>query len=249
MNHSVSICPSGDSAILIQTEQTLDPANIAFIGAAASSIREARIIGITDLIPASCSLMVCYDPTVVSYRELKKQLESALTENTDSTAHVQRRFVIPAVYGGAYGPDLARIAEEKGLSCEEVISIHTSAYYPVYMIGFLPGFPYLGGLDERLHAKRLEEPRLKIPAGSIGIAGSQTGIYPMESPGGWNLIARTPVRIFDPSKKEPVLLRASDLVRFMPVSEKEFEMMEQAVRDGKDVCIEEKGDASWESGL
>ena len=152
---------------------------------------------------------------------------------TESLDTVRRVFEIPVCYGGEYGPDLGIIAKNAGLSEREVIDIHTSCDYLIYMLGFLPGFCYLGGLDERIHTPRLKTPRLKIPAGSVGIGGSQTGIYPMESPGGWNLMGMTPVRTYDPERDVPILVQAGDYIRFVEIDEAEFSRINKAVEAGE----------------
>ncbi len=248
MKHIRSILPSGDSAVLIRLEQTISPENTIEIYNLMSQIRSARIIGITDLIPAYCSLMVCYDPALISWQSLHDRLKELSSVQSDSSTAVQRHITIPAVYGGIYGEDLHSVSELCGLSEEEIIAIHSGTDYFVHMIGFLPGFPYLGGLDERIAVRRLDEPRIRIPAGSIGIGGSQTGIYPLDSPGGWRLIARTPVRIYDPASKDPVLFRPTDIVRFKPVTEAEYLELEQAAARGKQVYTITEGGTSWVSG-
>ena len=130
---------------------------------------------------------------------------------------------IPVVYGGEYGPDLEYVAEHNGISTEEVVEIHHSSSYLIYMLGFVPGFPYLGGMSEKIATPRLKSPRVAIPAGSIGIAGAQTGIYPLESPGGWQLIGRTPLKLFDPGKEDPFLPKPGHYLKFFPIEEKDFE--------------------------
>ena len=248
MKHIRSIVPSGDSAVLIRLEQTISSENTIGIYNLMSQIRSAKIIGITDLIPAYCSLMVCYDPALISWQSLHDRLKDLSSLQQDDITVTQRHITIPAVYGGIYGEDLPSVAELCGLSEDEVIAIHSGTDYFVHMIGFLPGFPYLGGLDERIAVRRLDEPRIRIPAGSVGIGGSQTGIYPLDSPGGWRLIAKTPVRIYDPASKDPVLFRPMDIVRFQPVSEAEYLDMEQAVANGEHVHIITEGGTSWGSG-
>ena len=148
----------------------------------------------------------------------------------------KRIFEIPVCYGGEYGPDIANIAEHAGLSEEEVIRVHSSRDYLIYMLGFLPGFTYLGGLDERLHTPRLANPRIRIPAGSVGIGGSQTGIYPLDSPGGWQLMGMTPVKTYDPSREMPILVEAGDYIRFVPVDEAEYFRIKEAVDRGEYQC-------------
>ena len=151
-------------------------------------------------------------------------------------------FEIPVCYGGEYGPDIQNIADHAGLSVEEVIQIHTSRDYLIYMLGFLPGFTYLGGLDERIHTPRLANPRIRIPAGSVGIGGSQTGIYPMDSPGGWQLMGMTPVKTYDPDREVPILVEAGDYIRFVAIDEDEFHRIKELVDKNEYQCVVREGD-------
>lgn len=139
---------------------------------------------------------------------------------------------IPVLYGGEYGPDLEFVAKHAGKTAEEVIQIHTSTEYLIYMLGFTPGFAYLGGMDESIATPRLKQPRVKIPAGSVGIAGSQTGVYPIDSPGGWQLIGQTPVRMYDPTRQEPILVKAGDYVRFCAITPFEFKAIQEQIEAG-----------------
>ena len=140
---------------------------------------------------------------------------------------------IPVCYGGVFGPDIENVAKLAGLTVEEVIKIHSQEDYLIYMLGFLPGFTYLGGLDERIHTPRLANPRIKIPAGSVGIGGSQTGIYPLDSPGGWQLIGKTPVKTYDPLREPPILFEAGQYIRFVPVTEDEYYKIEDKISKGQ----------------
>ena len=219
----------GDSALLIVFGSEVSEETNRLVASAARRIRAQEIPGVTDMIPAFVSLLVCYDPLVVSYDALRIRLETVMETETEAKETTRRVFEIPVCYGGEYGPDLADIASHAGLTEREVIDIHTSRDYLVYMLGFLPGFCYLGGLDERIHTPRLEMPRLKIPSGSVGIGGSQTGIYPMESPGGWRLMGKTPVRTYDPDREIPILLQAGDRIRFVEIDEAEFLRISKAV--------------------
>ena len=176
----IRILTAGDSALLIEFGREIDPETNRKITALVQLMREQHIEGIVDVIPAFCSLLINYDPRVLSYEELKERMEHLLKMETKTEATRKRIFEIPVCYGGGYGPDIENIAEHAGLSVEEVIKIHSSKDYLIYMLGFLPGFTYLGGLDERIYTPRLASPRLKIRAGSVGIGGSQTGIYPLE---------------------------------------------------------------------
>jgi KipI family sensor histidine kinase inhibitor len=181
------------------------------------------IAGIIEVVPTYRSVFIQYDPRVILYRDLKGKVGKLLQQPLSQGSHSQRTVVeIPVCYGGDYGPDLKDVAEYASMSTEEVVALHSSKDYIIYMLGFLPGFPYLGGLDDRLHIPRLAKPRVRIPAGSIAIGGAQTGIYPLDSPGGWRIIGRTPLDIYDPKREKPILYQAGDCIRFVPVDEKEF---------------------------
>ncbi len=242
MKHMPKIIPDGDSGMLMKWEQDISPEITEEVGQTVRLIRSARIEGITDLVPAYCSLMICYDPAVILWNSLYERVVSLLGRETDAEEKTYRTFEIPVLYGG---PDTARVTEHTGLSEEELIRLHSGTEYLVHMIGFLPGFPYLGGLDERLAVPRLQEPRLSIPAGSVGIGGSQTGIYPLSSPGGWNIIGSTPVRLYDPRQAEPVLLRTGDRIRFAAVTEEEYERISADIQNGKKGYRVREGDGQW----
>ena len=141
------------------------------------------------------------------------ELDSAQVRSEEGGRVVE----LPVLYGGEYGPDIEKVAEHAGMAVDEMIGLHSGTGYLVYMLGFTPGFPYLGGLDDRLATPRVATPRLRIPAGSVGIAESQTGVYPLTSPGGWNIIGRTPLALFDPTREPPSLLAPGDVVRFVPL--------------------------------
>lgn len=228
MNH-YEIRPEGDSALLIVFGTEISRDTNRLVSAAARRVREQGIRGVVDMIPAFVSLLVCYDPRVISCGALRARLETILQAEAETRETAGRVFEIPVCYGGEFGPDLPFIASHAGLTEREVVDIHTSRDYLVYMLGFLPGFCYLGGLDERIHTPRLETPRLKIPAGSVGIGGSQTGIYPLESPGGWRLLGKTPVRTWDPDRDVPILMQAGDSIRFVEITAAEFRRISEAV--------------------
>jgi KipI family sensor histidine kinase inhibitor len=197
------------------------------------AIEEEKIEGIIDFIPSYNELMICFDPLVADYNCLLEKLRG--TENYYSTIKLPEASVIniPVLYGGDCGPDIDEVARLNNLSPEEVILIHSSVTYLVYMLGFTPGFCYLGGLDDRISAPRKKNPGLNIPAGSVGIAGNQTGIYPIDSPGGWQIIGRTPVKLFDPERKPEFLFSAGDYVRFFPVGRDQFNAVFRDVKNGK----------------
>ena len=222
----------GDSSVLIVFGDTISTETNQRITSTVQLIREQRIEGIVDMIPAFVSLLINYNPLVISYDALKARLEQILKIETKALETVKRVFEIPVCYGGEYGPDLQNIADHAGLTPEEVVKIHTSRDYLIYMLGFLPGFCYLGGLDERIHTPRLSTPRIRIPARSVGIGGSQTGIYPMDSPGGWQLMGMTPVKTYDPERDVPILVQAGEYIRFVEIDEAEFRRITREVQDG-----------------
>ena len=205
-----------------------------------NAIEKAAVRGVFDLVPTYRSLLVYYDPTKTSAADLQTSLEQMELDIDERSQEKPRIVHIPTLYGGEYGPDLEFVAENGGLSTQEVIQIHSEADYLVYAMGFTPGFPYLGGLSEKLTTPRLESPRLAIPAGSVGIAESQTGVYPAVSPGGWRLIGRTPVKLFDQGNTPPALLSAGDYLLFVPIEDEQaFRDIQQRVESGEYEIVSE----------
>jgi inhibitor of KinA len=188
--------------------------------------------GITEWVPAYDSVAVYYDPWKLSYEEITNVLQPIANEIDVNHQKTNTVITIPTVYGSDYGPDLENLAAANNLSTKEVIDLHTKRHYLINMIGFLPGFPYLSGIDERLAMPRLENPRKSVPAGSVGIAESQTGIYPLASPGGWNIIGRTPLKLFDAEKEEPFLFEQGDYLQFTSITEDEFKRIQREIEDG-----------------
>ena len=218
-----TISPVGDCAISIDFGQAIDPKINRQIRQVIEQIKLLQLDGIIELVPTYCALLVQYDAMVYSYSDICRILEPTLQESvTDSANELVTIVEIPTVYGGEFGPDLGFVASHNHLSEAEVVSIHSGTDYLVYMLGFIPGFTYLGGVDPRIVTPRLSSPRILIPAGSVGIAGEQTGTYPSDSPGGWQIIGRTPVTMYDMSKEQAALLRAGDYVRYVPIDENEF---------------------------
>ena len=218
-----TISPVGDQAISIDFGQVIDPKINRHIRQTIERIKELQLEGIIELVPTYCALLVEYDAMLYSYSDICKSMESILAEGmTDATNELVTVVEVPTVYGGEFGPDLSFVASHNHLSEDEVISIHSGTDYLVYMLGFIPGFTYLGGMDPRIATPRLSSPRTLIPAGSVGIAGEQTGTYPSDSPGGWQIIGRTPVTMYDMSKAQAALLNAGDYVRYVPIDENEF---------------------------
>lgn len=218
-----TISPVGDCAISIDFGQVIDPKINRQIRQIIEQIKGLQLDGIVELVPTYCALLVQYDAMVYSYSDICRILEPTLQESvTDSANELVTIVEIPTVYGGEFGPDLGFVASHNHLSEAEVVSIHSGTDYLVYMLGFIPGFTYLGGMDPRIATPRLSSPRTLIPAGSVGIAGEQTGTYPSDSPGGWQIIGRTPVTMYDMSKKQAALLQAGDYVRYVFIDENEF---------------------------
>ena len=217
MEQSPALLPCGDQALVVEFGDAISPEINRRVHDLAHAIESAGVRGVYDLVPTYRSLLVYYNPVRTSWPELEDSLRSLLTDTGDRVTSTPRVVLLPTLYGGEYGPDLQFVAENAGLTTDEVVEIHSGSDYLVYMMGFSPGFPYLGGLAERLATPRLATPRLEIPAGSVGIAESQTGVYPVASPGGWQLIGRTPLRLFDETAEQPALLRAGDYIRFVPL--------------------------------
>lgn len=218
-----TISPVGDRAISIDFGQVIDPTINRHIRQTIERIKELQLDGIIELVPTYCALLVEYDAMLYSYSEICNIIEPTLEEGMANTINELVTVVeVPTVYGGEFGPDLSFVASHNHLSEDEVISIHSGTDYLVYMLGFIPGFTYLGGMDLRIATPRLSSPRTLIPAGSVGIAGEQTGTYPSDSPGGWQIIGRTPVTMYDMSKAQAALLKAGDYVRYVPIDESEF---------------------------
>ncbi len=223
---NVRFLPCGDQAVTVEWGSTIDEHINRQVHAFARKVEELSHPAITEVVPTYRSATVHYRPEVFSYEELN-QLLLSLTQGGPEEGEELPVVEIPVCYGGEYGPDLLEVAQHCSLTPEEVIARHTAPTYRIYMLGFTPGFPYLGGMDPSIAAPRRKEPRIHIPAGSVGIAGEQTGVYPIVSPGGWQLIGRTPLRLFDPQREQPILLSAGAGIRFVPIDEETFRKMEE----------------------
>ncbi|MDF7811711.1 5-oxoprolinase subunit PxpB [Hymenobacter sp. YC55] len=231
----VQLYALGDSAIVLQFGDAISQEIHRAIQAVAAYLEEHPFPGFVEHVPAFTTLTVYYNPWLASqagrldpYAEVARQLQELLSQvqvPVDSTASPV--VEIPVCYGGSFGPDLDVVARHTGLTPEQVVALHTAPEYLVYMIGFAPGFPYLGGMNEQLAAPRKDQPRAEVPAGSVGIAGKQTGIYSLPTPGGWQLIGRTPRRLFTPEAASPSLLRAGQRLRFVPISAEEFHQLQE----------------------
>lgn len=224
--------PSGDAAIIIKAGNEISVEINRTVRKLIILIEHENIDGIIDFIPSYNELMICYDPLIISYSKLLITL--GLFEPNIETVELPESSIIqvPVLYGGESGPDLPEVASYSNLSIEDVIKIHCSSSYLVYMLGFTPGFCYLGGMDKRISMPRKHTPRLKIPAGAVGIADEQTGIYPIESPGGWQLIGKTPLRLFDPDINTGFLFEAGDYIQFYPINEDQFRDILREINEG-----------------
>lgn len=223
---NVRFLPCGDRAVTVEWGSTIDEHINRQVHAFARKVEELSHPAITEVVPTYRSATVHYRPEVFSYEELN-QLLAPLAQGSAEEAEELPVVEIPVCYGGEYGPDLLEVAQHCSLTPEEVIARHTAPTYRIYMLGFTPGFPYLGGMDPSIATPRRKEPRIHIPTGSVGIAGEQTGVYPIVSPGGWQLIGRTPLRLFDPQREQPILLSAGAGIRFVPIDEETFRKMEE----------------------
>ncbi len=211
--------PLGDSALLVQLGDKIDSAINQRVHALNALLQTNSIAGIVETVPAYCTLLIHYDPLILTFDQVKRWVRDEMTQLADSFHRTPRRLEVPIRYGGASGLDLETVAAAKNISIADVIRIHSEREYTVYMMGFTPGFPYLGTLDERLSMPRMESPRTLVKAGSVAIAGSQTGIYPLDSPGGWHLIGWTPLKLFDLTRESPFLFAPGDVIKFIPLED------------------------------
>ena len=223
MENSVRFLFSGDSALVIEFGNEISVDINKKIRKMMDDIKKENIDGIVELVPTYCSLLINYDVLKIDYNTLVEKLKTFLNNDLETAEGEEVTLIeIPTLYNDEVGPDLSYVAEHNKLSKEEVIKIHTGTDYLVYMLGFMPGFTYLGGMSEKIATPRLESPRLQIYPGSVGLAGKQTGMYPSMSPGGWRIIGRTPLKLYNPDSDTPVYISSGDYVRYVSISEEEY---------------------------
>jgi inhibitor of KinA len=216
------IIPAGENAWLIELPERMDAeVNERAIGIAAA-VERALLPDVTDVVVGYRSVMVYLDPLSDSRLSMRSRLDAIVAKPSPSNAVVGHKVEVPVCYGGKYGPDLAELAEFANCSAEQVIEMHANAEYRVFVVGFMPGFAYMAPVDPRISAPRRTSPRLKVPAGSVAVAAGQTGVYPAETPGGWHLIGRTPLKPYDPTRANPFLFHPGDRVRFRRIDEGEY---------------------------
>ena len=220
---SYRIVTAGDSAVVVEFEERIDPAVNARTIAFAEAVQGANLPGVRDVVPTYRSIAIYFDPLRTDSVALMACIEREAVKPAAAQPAPADPVRIPVCYGGELGPDLEAVAAFAGAGEDEVVRLHTAATYRVFMLGFVPGFAYLGLVDERIAMARRSTPRVRVPSGSVGIAGVQTGIYPAETPGGWRLIGRTPLKPFDPSRAEPFLMKAGDAVQFYPIDRGEYD--------------------------
>lgn len=220
---------AGDSVLILEFEERIDPEINARAIALARDIERRRFAGLRDVVPTYRSVAIFFDPLRTDLDRLVPEIK-ALASPSAGAVHAGAPVDVPVCYGGELGPDLADVARFAGCSEERVMEIHVATVYRVYMLGFVPGFAYMGSVDPQIRMPRHSTPRMRVPIGSVGIAGFQTGVYPMETPGGWRLIGRTPLRPFDANREHPFLFQAGDSVRFTPISREIFASLASSPR-------------------
>ena len=219
----------GDRALLVNFEQKIDAEVNEEVIALNEWILAERIQGLTYTVPAYCSLTLAYDPFVLEREVLTEKISAFSQSQKEEKEREKRLLRIPVCYEESFAPDKEEVLGQTGLSWEEVLNLHTQTRFRVFMLGFLPGFTYMGKLPQALFCQRRKEPRLQVPKSSVGLAGFQTGIYPSVAPGGWQLIGKTPLEIFDPGRQDPFLFKAGDELHFYQIDLADFESIEKEV--------------------
>lgn len=239
----IKYMPAGDRALVVEFGNQIDPAINDKVHALAARIAETRIPGVQEMVPTFRSLMIYYDPAITSFENVRKKTAELTGQLIGKTTEKKRILKIPCCYGARFGLDLADMEKHTGLDRDEIIKIHSSVDYKIYMMGFLPGFVYLGGLDKRIEMPRLKSPRVRILPGAVGIGGNQTGVYPLASPGGWRLMGGTPVDFYDPYREDPILCKAGEYIRFVPITIGDYyDIRHMIVKGEYQVEVVEEGD-------
>src|SRR5262245_16698470 len=227
------LLPAGDGAVSVELGDEISREANARALTLERLLLDARVAGLVDTVPSFRSLLVQYDPRVLPWPALRARLLELSSRLADAAPPPGRRVELPCAYGGVHGPDLEEVARRLNLTPADVIALHAGAEHYTYFVGFTPGLPYMAGQPERLTIPRLDRPRTKTPPGSVGIGGTQTSIYSVESPGGFWLLGRTPLRLYDPAAADPILLRAGDRVWFRPIDASEYAEIVAAVAAGR----------------
>lgn len=230
---SIKFLTAGDCSFVIEFGNEISPEVNKKIRKTMEDLKKENIDGVIEMIPTYCSLLISYNPCKINSNDLKNRIKELLKNFSSDIEDDEVTLIeIPTLYNDDCGPDLEYVASYNKLSKEEVIKIHTATDYLVYMLGFMPGFTYLGGMSEKIATPRLESPRLQILPGSVGIAGKQTGMYPSLSPGGWRIIGRTPLKLYNSESDKPVFISSGDYVRYIAIDEKEYRKIEKEVQNG-----------------
>jgi KipI family sensor histidine kinase inhibitor len=216
---------AGDKGVLVEFGAAIDPEINRKVRQIFLSLEKTPIDGVTEIIPTYRSILIFYDPFKSNPERLNQEILDRENKLDEWEIPPPETVEIPVAYGGDLGPDLEFVSQHNNLTPEEVVQIHTSRTYLIYMLGFTPGYPFLGGLSEKIFTPRLENPRQFVPAGSVAIANNQAGIYPIDSPGGWQLIGKTPIKLYDPTGSPPILLKAGNYLKFKRISREEFEKL------------------------
>ncbi|HEV3310405.1 MAG TPA: 5-oxoprolinase subunit PxpB [Chloroflexota bacterium] len=219
----LTVKPAGDAAVMVELGDRIDPELNRLVHRLADTVAERlERLGRVEVVPAYASFLVSFNPRQITHDDVERAVHGLDLDQGQPSVGSTSRFILPVSYGGQFGPDLDEVARRTGLTADEVIERHAGRDYPIFCIGFAPGFPFLGGLDPALHTPRLENPRPLVPRGSVAIGGAQTGVYPTSTPGGWRIIGRTPLTLFDVERDPPIPYRPGDVIRFEPIDEAEF---------------------------